>query len=234
MFENHDIIMLPNLKMWFVPQFYTPSVSDAFFNELSSKLAWKQGEITLFGKKIAEPRLSAWYADEGKIYTYSGKVQTPLKWYPTLHLIKKDIEKYVHKNVNVDLHKTINVDLHKNVNVDLHKTINKDVENDAFLFSDFNSVLCNLYRNGQDSMGFHADNERELGQNPLIASLNLGETRRFLFRRKDDKTVKYELLLTSGSLLIMGGETQHYWHHAVPKEPKRSKPRINLTFRHIY
>ena len=83
-------------------------------------------------------------------------------------------------------------------------------------------------------MGFHSDDERELGKNPLIASVNFGETRRFLIRRKDDKTLKHELLLSHGSLLIMGGAMQHYWQHAVPKEPRRMKQRVNLTFRHIY
>lgn len=82
-------------------------------------------------------------------------------------------------------------------------------------------------------MGFHSDDEMELGSNPTIASVNFGESRRFIFRRKDDKNEKFELLLTHGSLLIMAGEMQHYWQHAVPKEPKKIKPRINLTFRWI-
>ena len=82
-------------------------------------------------------------------------------------------------------------------------------------------------------MGFHSDDEKELGLNPTIASVNFGESRRFIFRRKDNKNEKFELLLTHGSLLIMSGEMQHYWQHAIPKEPKKTKPRINLTFRWI-
>ncbi|MBD0786228.1 alpha-ketoglutarate-dependent dioxygenase AlkB [Vibrio sp. Y2-5] len=96
----------------------------------------------------------------------------------------------------------------------------------------FNSVLVNLYRNGQDSMGWHQDNETELGTNPVIASLTLGESRRFVLRHLSTKE-KYEVELGHGSLLIMAGETQHYWQHSVPKTTKNKEERINLTFRHI-
>ena len=96
----------------------------------------------------------------------------------------------------------------------------------------FNSVLANLYRHGQDSMGWHQDNEPELGRNPIIASINLGETRRFVLRNLHCKTqLEYEL--SHGSLLIMAGELQHHWKHAVPKTAKPKGERINLTFRHI-
>jgi len=96
----------------------------------------------------------------------------------------------------------------------------------------FNSVLANLYRDGQDSMGWHQDNEPELGKNPVIASLSLGETRRFVLRHRETKQ-KYQIELGHGSLLIMAGETQHYWQHAVPKTAKPRNERINLTFRYI-
>jgi len=96
----------------------------------------------------------------------------------------------------------------------------------------FNSVLCNLYRHGQDSMGWHADKEPELGRNPYIASLSLGETRLFKFRHiKTKETV--DVVLESGCLLLMGGELQYYWRHSLPKSAKASQPRINLTFRKI-
>ena len=96
----------------------------------------------------------------------------------------------------------------------------------------FNSVLSNLYRDGQDSMGWHQDNETELGTNPVIASLTLGESHRFVLRHLSTKE-KYEVELGHGSLLIMAGETQHYWQHSVPKTAKPKEERINLTFRHI-
>jgi alkylated DNA repair dioxygenase AlkB len=220
MFEKNRLITLPDAELLFIENFYTPSVSDAFLAQLSAELAWKQGEIVIFGKKIAEPRLTAWYGDAGKNYTYSGKLQEPLTWDNDLILIKNDVEKIIKNELFNSINKEIN-----SVNKELINPINSDFT--------FNSVLCNYYRNGQDSMGFHADNEKELGLNPVIASVNFGESRRFVFRRRDDKTIKHELVLTHGSLLVMSGAMQHHWVHAVPKEPKKTKPRINLTFRHI-
>lgn len=96
----------------------------------------------------------------------------------------------------------------------------------------FNSVLLNRYRNGSDSISWHTDAEKELGINPIIASVNFGATRKFQLRHKSTKE-KIELELTHGSLLIMGGELQHYWQHQVPKTKKVTKERINLTFRVI-
>lgn len=96
----------------------------------------------------------------------------------------------------------------------------------------FNSVLLNRYRNGKDSMGWHADDEPELGHNPVIASVNLGASRRFMLRHQE-AGLKYELELQHGSLLIMKGALQHHWQHQVPKTAKVSGERINLTFRVI-
>ena len=96
----------------------------------------------------------------------------------------------------------------------------------------FNSVLGNLYRNGQDSMGWHADQEKVLGINPFIASLSLGAARRFKIRHnKTGETL--DLLLGNGSLLLMGGALQHHWRHCIPKSREDVSPRINLTFRNI-
>lgn len=97
-----------------------------------------------------------------------------------------------------------------------------------------NSVLCNLYRDGRDSMGWHADAEGELGRDPLIASLSLGGARRFLIRLRGKPAKKpVELSLGHGSLLVMGGSTQHHHQHSVPKQRAAVAPRINLTFRQI-
>lgn len=98
----------------------------------------------------------------------------------------------------------------------------------------FNSVLANLYRDGQDSNGWHSDDEPELGRNPVIASVSLGGERKFHLkhkRRKELDTVK--LVLDPGSLLLMTGATQHNWKHQVPKTKRSVQPRINLTFRTI-
>lgn len=97
----------------------------------------------------------------------------------------------------------------------------------------FNTVLLNLYRDGKDSNGWHADNEKELGKNPVIASVSFGETRPFHFKHRTIKTESHKLNLTHGSLLIMKGEMQHYWLHQIAKTKKPIAPRINLTFRYI-
>ncbi|WP_026609752.1 alpha-ketoglutarate-dependent dioxygenase AlkB family protein [Methylocaldum szegediense] len=96
----------------------------------------------------------------------------------------------------------------------------------------FNSVLGNLYRDGRDSIGWHADKEKELGPNPFIASLSFGAER--LFKLRHNKTGEtLEIALTHGSLLLMGGSLQHGWRHAVPKAREPKTERINLTFRTI-
>jgi alkylated DNA repair dioxygenase AlkB len=98
----------------------------------------------------------------------------------------------------------------------------------------FNSVLLNYYRDNRDSMGFHSDDEPELGLRPVIASLSLGEERTLIMKHKVNKLVKpIRLKLASGSLLLMKGETQKYWTHGIAKESRPCGPRINLTFRQI-
>ncbi len=96
----------------------------------------------------------------------------------------------------------------------------------------FNSVLANLYRDGKDSMGLHADDEKELGLNPVIASLSLGDERLFKLHHKKRKET-LELNLGHGDLLVMAGTLQHHWVHSVPKTRDMKTPRINLTFRRI-
>lgn len=95
----------------------------------------------------------------------------------------------------------------------------------------FNSMLANLYRNGQDAIGWHADDEPELGPQPLIASLSLGAERRFDIRRRDDHSQVVRILLEHGSLLLMGGYMQRHWQHAMARTTKMVGERINLTFR---
>lgn len=97
----------------------------------------------------------------------------------------------------------------------------------------FTSCLLNLYRDGKDSNGWHADDEASLGKNPVIASVSLGQERFFHFKHKNDKSLKHKMLLRHGSLLIMKGSTQHNWLHQIPKTSRKIEERINLTFRVI-
>lgn len=97
----------------------------------------------------------------------------------------------------------------------------------------FNAALLNYYRDGKDSMAWHSDNEKELGRNPIIASVSFGSSRNFQFRHLYHKQLKAAVLLTHGSLLLMQGPTQHFWQHQIPKTNLLIGPRINITFRVI-
>ena len=99
--------------------------------------------------------------------------------------------------------------------------------------TEFTTVLLNLYRDGKDSNGWHADNEKELGKNPIIASLSFGENRFFHLKHRRNKKDRLKLLLKSGSLLLMEGSTQEHWLHQIAKTARPVGPRINLTFRKI-
>lgn len=99
--------------------------------------------------------------------------------------------------------------------------------------TEFTTVLLNYYRDGKDSNGWHADDEKELGINPIIASMSFGATRSFQLKHNSNTGIKKNILLEHGSLLIMKGTTQHYWKHQIPKTAKLIGPRINLTFRII-
>lgn len=109
--------------------------------------------------------------------------------------------------------------------------IKEKIENEVSI--KFNSVLLNYYRYGQDSMGWHSDDEKELGKNPVIASLTFGYPRRFILRNKKDYTDKIDIPLEHNSLLIMKGDIQHKYQHSVPKTKKEVGERLNLTFRTI-
>ena len=109
--------------------------------------------------------------------------------------------------------------------------IKKAIENEVKV--NFTSCLANLYRNGQDSNGWHADDEKELGKHPIIASVTFGAERVFHFKHKQDANQKTKLILKHGSLLLMKGDTQKHWLHQLPKTKKDIGERINLTFRII-
>lgn len=188
--------LLPqNGFVYYYANFFNHEESAHYFNQLKSKIDWQQEPIKIFGKMIMQPRLTAWYGNEGKSYRYSGIEMQPKTWIIELLDIKQRIER--------------------------------------FTKCSFNSVLLNFYRSGSDSMGWHSDDEKELGKNPTIASVSFGAERVFLFKHRSEKHLRKKLPLTNGSLLVMSGNTQHFWHHAIPKTAKPIGERINLTFRNI-
>lgn len=124
-----------------------------------------------------------------------------------------------------------NITMYPKLFTDDLKRIKSDIEKEVD--HEFTSVLLNLYRNGSDSNGWHADNEKELGPNPVIASVSFGAVRPFHFKHRQIKSERHKLELHHGSLLIMKGEMQHHWLHQIAKTKKEIGERINLTFRQI-
>lgn len=192
--EKTELFNIQNGEYIYIPNFFDKSESDNFLNVLLHKIDWKQEEMKMYGKILKFPRLTSWYGNSDKPYSFSGIKLNPNPWTKDLQSIKDKIE----PKCNVV----------------------------------FNSVLLNLYRNGNDSISWHTDAEKELGKNPVIASVNFGATRKFQLRHRETKE-KIEIDLNHGSLLIMKGELQHFWQHQVPKTKKIVDKRINLTFRII-
>ncbi len=164
--------------------------ADALFEHLRRTIDWEQHDITLFGRTVATPRLTAWIGDVA--YSYSGVVNQPKPWPAELHPVRERLA--------------------------------------AELDTPFNSCLVNLYRDGSDSMGYHSDDEPELGERPTIASLSLGARRRFTLRHRTTR-LRWSWDLGDGDLLVMTGESQSDYAHAVPKTTRPVGPRMNLTFR---
>jgi alkylated DNA repair dioxygenase AlkB len=196
LFQSDRISLnIPDAEITYLPTFLKKEEADAVFNELIQNTPWQQDEITVYGKKHLQPRLTALYGNEGIPYSYSNITMQPHSWTSLLQKIKSQIESITETN--------------------------------------FTTVLLNYYRNGSDSNGWHADNEKELGTNPIIASLSLGAKRTFQLKHNSDPTLKKSLILEHGSLLLMQGTTQHFWKHQIPKTSKTIDSRINLTFRII-
>lgn len=179
-------------ELYFMQQLPLAVDNAEVMQRLLDETAWKAETIFLFGRQVAQPRLSAWYGEQR--YTYSGRTFEPLPFTPLQLEIKRAVEAATGKR--------------------------------------FNSLLLNYYRDEHDSMGFHSDDEPELGPQPAIASVSFGATRTFILKhKKQPKTVKIDL--TDGSLLLMAGQLQHCWRHGINKERKPNSARINLTFRLI-
>lgn len=190
-------VAIPDAEVYYRPSLPLGPPAGAVMRHLIEEVPWRAEAVVVFGRKILQPRLTAWYGDPGCAYAYSGIRLEPLPWSPRLCEVKARVEKVTGEN--------------------------------------FNSLLLNYYRDEQDSVGFHSDDEPELGPRPVIASLSLGAERVFVMKhRTQRKRPPVRLMLASGSLLLMKGETQRHWRHGVPKETRPCGPRINLTFRRIF
>ena len=174
------------IRYW--PRFLSQPKADRLFGWLRREVSWEQ----LRNRLWTFPRLTAFAADPGVVYRYSGVTHTGAGWAPALADVRRRIERTTG--------------------------------------AQFNGVLLNLYRDGRDSMGRHADAEPELGVNPFVASLSLGAVRCFVLRHEASGE-KRVFELAHGSLLLMGGTLQHHWTHELPKTAGPVGERINLTFR---
>jgi len=183
----------------YLPGFIARGEADRLLERLWRELHWERREIVLFGRRVLQPRLVAWYGDAGATYRYSGVTLQPRPWAAELEALRRRIERET--------------------------------------ACPFNAVLANAYRDGADSMGWHSDDEPELGPRPAIASLSLGAERVFLLRpRQPDATGKRRskrLILGHGSLLLMRGDSQARYQHCLPKTRRPVGRRINLTFRWV-
>ena len=162
--------------------------AERLFDALRRDVPWQQFRNGLW----TFPRLTAFVADAGVVYRYSGVKHAGAGWTPILLDVRRRVEQVCGTT--------------------------------------FNGVLLNLYRDGSDSMGQHADAESVLGPNPFVASISIGAVRTFLLRHNATKE-KHPLELAHGSLLLMGGALQHHWTHEVPRTKQHIGERINLTFR---
>ena len=197
-------LALAGADLAFDPHWLVADDAEALFARLRATIAWEVHRIRLFGRIVDSPRLSCWIGDPDAAYTYSGTRFQPHPWPRLLGPLRARLRDE--------------------------------------LCVDFNSVLANLYRDGRDCMGWHSDDEDALGPQPPIASLSLGASRRFVLKPRRangaatatvDLPQRLALELPPGSLLLMRGDTQCVYRHALPRTARPVEPRINLTFRQI-
>jgi alkylated DNA repair dioxygenase AlkB len=176
---------------------------------------------TFFNKKEADSIYT-------ELLTQTPWQQDAITVYGKKHLQPRLTALYGNEGINYSYSR---IKMHPHLWTGLLQKIKLKVENVSH--THFTTVLLNHYRDGQDSNGWHADNEKELGLNPIIASISFGAERCFQLKNNTNKEQKKNIILEHGSLLLMKGTTQHFWKHQIPKTAKPVGPRINLTFRVI-
>ena len=199
------------------------------YQQLLTTLDWQADVVSLFGKTHITKRQVVWMGDQGLSYRYAGHSHTANGWHPIVFHVKQIVEDSISELlVNSDFGAAIN---------NYSAVSNDGNANNKQQRSYFNACLLNYYPSGSEGMGYHADDEKELGEQPLIAALSLGATRKMLFRHKavraSSSSDKVDLYLNSGQLIVMAGVTQQYWKHSIAKTTKVSEGRISLTFRRM-
>jgi len=184
---HDDLILPPGFELrrsWLVPD-----EANALIAEIEPNTPWEQLEAVIYGRRCSIPRLTCWFGT-GE-YHYSGTVNTPHPWTPTLDDLRQRLE--------------------------------------AATGARYNSCLANLYRSGNDAVGWHSDSEDGIGPTPTIASLSLGATRDFRIQRRADGET-WTVPLHSGDLIVMSGPSQGDYMHSVPRRANAGT-RVNLTYR---
>lgn len=196
----------------------TVAASDKqLYQQLLAALPWQSDIVTLFGNTHITKRQIVWMGDQGLSYRYAGHTHNAHDWHPIVFHVKQIIEDSIRTLLGA-------------MNSTDGQASNKQ-------HSYFNACLLNYYPSGSEGMGYHADDEKELGEQPLIAALSLGATRKMLFRHKtardNPKSNKVDIYLNSGQLIVMAGVTQQYWKHSIAKTTTVNEGRISLTFRRM-
>lgn len=196
--------------------------NDDLYQILLTSLPWQSDIMRLFGKTHITKRQIVWMGDEGLSYRYAGHTRPATGWHPIVFHVKQIIEDKIH-SLKLEAANTDSPD-HQDYIAQDHRPY-------------FNACLLNYYPSGSEGMGYHADDEKELGAQPLIAALSLGATRKMLFKHKSVEHKKtqdrVDLYLASGQLIIMAGVTQQHWKHSIAKTKKVNEGRISLTFRRM-
>lgn len=202
---------LDGATLAFAPAWLAREVADAWLDALLGEVAWRTERLRVFGREHVVPRRVAFQGDEGVRYRYSGRDHRAAPWTPTVRAIRDALRETLREAPPDTL---------------------GDDRGDASPGVDFDGALLNLYRDGADAMGWHADDEPELGARPVIASISLGAPRAMRFRRRrGDAWETATIELPHGSLLVMAGDTQSNWQHALPRRARVTEPRVNATFR---
>ena len=226
----------PDSDLRYFPQLFAPAEADSLLASLLRDINWQHTNIKLYGKVHPLPRLTAWYGDANRSYSYSGITLMTEPWCPLLLTIKNRIEAAAALSTPETTPATAAMPNRK-ATAAAFRTPETTSANAAspnrsgkIATPRFNSVLLNLYRDEQDSVAWHSDDEPELGPNPTIGSVSFGAARTFQLRHKRTKQ-RLALSLEHGSYLLMQGPTQHHWEHQLPKSARAMGPRVNLTFR---
>jgi len=176
----------------YLPGFLDARRADTLFERVLEEADWQQERITLFGREIAVPRLTAWYGEDGTTYRYSGITRTAQPWPGRIRHLAEDVSRSVGAS--------------------------------------FNYVLVNRYRDGSDMLGWHADDEADLGSHPVLGAVSVGAQRIFRLRDRDGGSSVAQVL-EHGSLLLMWGDSQHRYKHCIPRTRKPVGERLSFTFR---